>query len=132
MSLYAPDMNSERAIERMEKTAPSALVLTEFSEFELSNGLQLRVFRREITNEQVAAALAGFERHVQTGRIAMRPMTAEIYSTARDLAMRWTHRFGTRALDVLHVASALTLDADSFHTFDKRQATLAKAAGLKI
>ena len=34
--------------------------------------------------------------------------------------------------DLLHVALALTLGATEFLTFDARQATLAKAAGLKV
>jgi len=37
---------------------------------------------------------------------------------------------GTSTLDILHVAAAIVLDADSFHTFDDRQKKLAKAAGL--
>jgi len=37
---------------------------------------------------------------------------------------------GTSTLDILHVAAAIVLDADSFHTFDNRQKKLAKASGL--
>jgi len=39
---------------------------------------------------------------------------------------------GYRAFDVLHVATALTLSARVFLTFDGDQAALAKAAGLKV
>ena len=41
-----------------------------------------------------------------------------------------TPRLGTRTLDVLHVVSALALQADTFYTFDTRQAKLAAAEGL--
>jgi hypothetical protein len=39
---------------------------------------------------------------------------------------------GGSALDILHVACALILRADTFLTFDKRQAKLARAAGLSV
>jgi len=39
---------------------------------------------------------------------------------------------GTRTLDVLHVASALALQADTFHTFDTRQAKQAAAERLLV
>jgi predicted nucleic acid-binding protein len=38
--------------------------------------------------------------------------------------------FGS-TLDTLHIACALELTAESFWTFDERQARLAKAVGLK-
>jgi hypothetical protein len=41
-------------------------------------------------------------------------------------------RLGMRTLDTLDVASALELKAESFWSFDQRQAKLAEAAGLKI
>jgi hypothetical protein len=37
-----------------------------------------------------------------------------------------------RSFDLLHVGLAVTLGATDFLTFDARQATLAKAAGLKV
>jgi predicted nucleic acid-binding protein len=39
-------------------------------------------------------------------------------------------REGARALDILHVAVALELQAASFFTFDRRQARLARSEGL--
>lgn len=39
---------------------------------------------------------------------------------------------GTRSLDILHVATALVLGCQTFHTFDTRQGKLARAAGLKV
>jgi hypothetical protein len=37
-----------------------------------------------------------------------------------------------RALDALHVASALALAADDSYTFNRDQAQLARAAGLRV
>jgi predicted nucleic acid-binding protein len=39
---------------------------------------------------------------------------------------------GTRAIDLLHVACALTLESELFLTTDARQARLAKAEKLKV
>jgi predicted nucleic acid-binding protein len=51
---------------------------------------------------------------------------------AERLSTSYSERFGTRSLDILHVAAALVLGVKEFHTFDTRQAKLAKAAGLKV
>lgn len=48
-----------------------------------------------------------------------------------ELSRTHTAKLGTRALDVLHVASALELGARTFVSYDTRQAALAKAVGLK-
>jgi predicted nucleic acid-binding protein len=130
-SLYLTDANSERATAIVERLAPPWFIITEFSRFELINALRLRVFRGELTHTASQQAESVFESHVKEGLMIDRLMVAEVYSAACELAQRWTHRLGTRALDVLHVASALVLEADSFHTFDGRQARLGKAAGLK-
>jgi predicted nucleic acid-binding protein len=39
---------------------------------------------------------------------------------------------GTRSLDVLHVATAVTLGAKHFVTYDERQGALAKVVGLTL
>jgi predicted nucleic acid-binding protein len=43
-----------------------------------------------------------------------------------------TATVGARALDVLHVASALTLGRTTFVTYDERQAALARATGMRV
>jgi predicted nucleic acid-binding protein len=62
----------------------------------------------------------------------MSPLPEAVYAEARLLVSRWTAKLGTRTLDILHVAAALSLRAEAFHTFDERQRKLAKAAGLRI
>jgi predicted nucleic acid-binding protein len=51
---------------------------------------------------------------------------------ANQLSAAHTERMGLRAIDILHVASALTLESELFLTTDGRQALLAKAEGLKV
>jgi len=61
----------------------------------------------------------------------MRPLPDGIYSESKSLASAWTAKLGTLRLDIIHVASALALQADTFYTFDDRQASLARAVGLR-
>jgi predicted nucleic acid-binding protein len=51
---------------------------------------------------------------------------------AAKLSAAHTERLGARAIDLLHVACALTLESELFLTTDTRQAQLAKAEGLKV
>ena len=52
--------------------------------------------------------------------------------TAADLSRRHTPLLGTRSLDVLHVASALTLGMTGLVTYDDRQAKLVRAVKLRL
>lgn len=51
---------------------------------------------------------------------------------AVKLSASHTERLGARAIDLLHVACALTLESELFLTTDVRQARLAKAEGVKV
>ena len=57
---------------------------------------------------------------------------AKVYSLAEELSSQYTIRGGYRSFDVLHVATAIHLKAGRLITFDKPQAALARAAGLKV
>jgi predicted nucleic acid-binding protein len=48
------------------------------------------------------------------------------------LSLRHSAKFGTRTLDLLHVASALILKPEVFYTFDERQRKLARAQQLRV
>ena len=111
---------------------PLPLVVTPFGELELANALQLRLFRRELLAAQTRAAYAAFRDDVTGGILVIKPMSEEVYAQARQLARRWTRTLGTRTLDIIHVASAMALGAETFHTFDERQRRLAKAVKLTV
>jgi predicted nucleic acid-binding protein len=128
-SLYMPDSNSARAAQRMRRL-PLPLLIGSLGEVELSNAFRLRVFRSEMRSAEARAGLAAFHEDLRNGIIAVKPMTDQMFAAAERLASRWTARLGTRTLDILHVACAIALDAESFHTFDARQRRLAAAAGL--
>ena len=106
--------------------------MTALGELELVNAVQLRLFRKDIRPSEARAAHAAFSADLHGGVFAMQALSEEIFVNAIQLASRWTADIGTRSLDIIHVAAAVALHADMFHTFDDRQRKLARAAGLVV
>ena len=131
VSLYTPDANSRRAAEQVG-AIDGSIWLTPFGELELSNALELRLFRRELTASAIKAAHSGFDEDLESGVFSRQPMPVGVFARAGQLARRHTARLGVRTLDVLHVASALMLSATDFYTFDRNQSKLARAQGLLV
>ena len=131
-SLYAPDAHTRRAVARMTRQA-LPLPFTWLHQLEFRNALRLRVFRREITGVQRDASLNTMLADLAGGVLAVAaPPLAEVMTEAERLSALHSEALGTRSLDILHVASAVVLGQSEFLTFDHRQATLARAAGLKV
>jgi predicted nucleic acid-binding protein len=131
VSLYILDANSQRAATQI-KRATLPILLTSFGELELANALFLRVFRKELAASKARAAHALVRKDIADGVFQWKPLSGDMFEKARQIAQRRTPQLGTRTLDVLHVASALVLEADSFYTFDRTQAKLASAEGLRV
>ncbi len=130
-SLYAPDAHTARAALRMKRQA-LPLPFTWLHQLELRNALRLRVFRREITASQRDASLNLMLSDLANGvLIATSPPLNEVMTEAERLSALHSEKLGTRSLDILHVASALVLGRSDFLTFDLRQGSLAREAGLK-
>jgi len=110
-----------------------ALPLTSFHELEFINAIHLKQFRTEITLEKTRLIMSRFEEHEKSG-IYYRPHLdwSAIFINAIELSKKHSSGIGSRALDILHVASALSINADRFLTLDSRQTRLATLAGLKI
>lgn len=118
----------QRLIERQDDPLP----IWEIQEMELTNALRLKVFWKEITEAQADEQLGLFADRKRRGLY----FTPELSRSAlmahfRDLS-RHTPAMACRTMDILHVACALTLEADSFLSFDRRQVELAEKAGLMI
>ena len=128
-SLYAPDANSAAAAKRMT-TAELPVLLTSLGELELFNALHRRLFRKELSATEIKAASAAFRSDVHAGVFELMAVAPEVYARALRLVRKHTPRLGARSLDILHVASALVLGADTFLTFDQTQRKLAQAEGL--
>jgi len=131
VSLYTPDANSASAAAQMKRLR-TPLFLTPFGEVELLNALELRIFRREITPTEIKAARAAFRDDIKTGVYALTPLPGAAFEKAKEIASRHTPKLGSRTLDILHVATALVLGADTFFSFDQCQRRLAIAVGFRI
>lgn len=131
LKLYLNEPES-RAMARWRAKHAGALALTHHGRVELTNGLALAVHRRLIAEAVFEAALAALDDDFATGRYRQSEILwRSALKRAGELSRRHTRAFGTRSLDVLHVACALELGLPRFVTFDERQRKLAKAVGLK-
>jgi hypothetical protein len=131
-SLYAPDAHTARAVARMRRqTLP--LPFTWLHQLEFRNAIRLRVFRGEITPAQRDASLNMLLGDLAAGvLLAASPPLTDVMIEAERLSALHSETFGTRSLDILHVAAALVLGGTQVLTFDTRQAALARAAGMKV
>ena len=131
ISLYSLDANSAAAVQTMQASTGERYI-TVLGELEVVNALQLRLFRKELSATQVQSSLDDFEKDMRDGVFLLRPLAEQVFARAHQLARQTTARLGTRTADLLHVASALQLEADYLYTFDQQQRRLARTLGLKL
>lgn len=132
LSLVAQDAHTAPA--KAWRGRSAALVMTtDLAVFEAENALRNLQLRGGMDEKEAASArlapstliLGGFiVPHVVRPRL----LTAE----ARRLAAHFSPGVPHGRLDVLHVAAARVLKADTLATFDKNQRALAESAGLKV
>ncbi|SRR6266704_2304392 len=96
------------------------------------NAVGLRLFRKELRLGEAKKVYDLFREDIEQGVVQIVALPAAAYQRAEQIARRHTPLLRTRTLDVLHVAGALVLKADTFYTFDQKQAGLATAVGLTI
>ncbi|MGA1842344.1 MAG: type II toxin-antitoxin system VapC family toxin [bacterium] len=132
VKLYIKEAYS-REVSNWLRENNESIPLTKLHELEFINALQLKQFRDEVTADEIRLILSRFEDHEKKG-IYYRPIIdwTNIFLNAIDLSKNHTGNIGSRSLDILHVASALSLQGDQFLTFDGRQSKLASNAGLKV
>jgi predicted nucleic acid-binding protein len=137
-ALYRPQENSLAADAFLERTSEpvhvSSLVLFEFRQ---STRFQVFRFSKDRTQgfskREAQRMLAALEENIASGAVAIVPVDwKEVHSTAEQLSSRHTTTGGHRALDILHLATAIHLKAPQFLTFDDNQSSLTKAAGLDV
>ena len=131
-TVYSPEAGSIKALRLMQRLR-EPLPFTLLHRHELRNGIRLRVFRKEISVEQRKAAFSEIDSDLAENVLVHTPIPwTDTFRAAEDLAALHTEALGVRGFDLLHVGLAVALGATDFLTFDTRQASLAKAAGLKI
>ncbi len=114
------------------KTNNQAIPLTRFHELEFINAIQLKQFRA-ITENETELVISRFHGHEKIG-VYYRPQLEwpNVFNLAMGLSKNFSNALGSRSLDILHVASAISIKVDKFLTLDRRQSELARSAGLKI
>lgn len=109
------------------------LPVTPHGRVEMINALALAAHRGFINTTAYQGAQAALDDDFEQGRYHLANLLwRAALKRAADLSRQFTPEFGTRSLDVLHVASALELGLKRFVTFDGRQGQLARATGLKV
>lgn len=132
VSLYGRDLNSFIAVSLLKEHQPVFLV-TPFVETEFTCIVFAITARpKGWTVNEARAMEENFAHDLQSGVWQWEDFPLEAWARARELSRRHGPALGCRALDALHVASALALASDDFYTFDRNQAKLARAAGLKV
>jgi predicted nucleic acid-binding protein len=130
--LYVHD-DVSRAFCAWRGRLPGSLPLTLFGRAELVNSIALAVFRKDITKDAGLAAMADLESDLRAGRFHVADLLwRRALDRTAELSQTYTARLGTRTLDVLHVASAAVLGCKTLVTYDRRQAALARAVGLRL
>lgn len=131
LKLYLHEPES-RSMAAWRSRLGGALAVTLFGRVELVNGIGLAAWRRIISKSAHKAALAALDDDFAQGRLLLVDLLwRAALRTAEDIGRERTPLLGCRSLDILHVASALTLKRRYFLTFDERQRKLARAVGLK-
>ena len=132
VSLYIQDAHTESA-QKYLAVHSNSLILTSFSKTETQHAIRTLAFRKLITVGEMTQGLIHLERAQDEGVYELRlSEPEELFQKASQLSNRHALEYGVRYLDMLHVASALLLNAKRFLTFDLRQRKFAKALGLDV
>lgn len=135
---YREQENSDAADAfRAELTAP--LPYSRLLEFEFRQAVELQVWLHDqdrtkgYTRREADLMLADWESDIAAGLNVLVPVDHDrVLGLALELARQHTARGGHRTLDILHVATAVHLQAETFLTFDTRQRALADRLGLRV
>lgn len=131
-SLYGSDAHSQRAVAwAAQNTFP--LRLNSLSHFEFGNAIRFSEFRRASPVGSAAQYWASFEAAIAQGRLIVATSNlANVIDEGKRLSSLYTLNEGHRGFDILHVASALLMNATHFLTFDANQRKLAEIEGLLV
>ena len=129
-SAYLKDIHSLEVARRLA-LRPNVLV-TPFHRAEVANAIFQQVFRGRLSDMEAQLAFTIFDADCDAGVWLFASLPEKAFLVCVELARKHVAVLGARTLDTLHVAAALELKADSFWTFDARQAGMARAAGLTV
>jgi predicted nucleic acid-binding protein len=132
VKLYAPEAETA-AVAEYVRSLKEALPFSRLHAIEVKNALRLKVYRKESPARPVSLAIRLIEKDV-SARVLERPELdwPEVFRKADELSKRFASRWGSRSLDLLHVASCMLIGCRDFLSYDERQVVVAKKAGLHV
>ena len=129
-SLVLHDANTAAAKTYLRRHQES-LILTPWQRYELRNAVRLSVWRDNCPLTLANGALEQIDADITGGSLSETAIDwTDVIERAEGLSALHTTTVGVRSLDLFHVASAISLKVKIFLTFDARQFSAAKAAGL--
>ena len=133
VALYIPQESSGDAIRFMQRYE-RALPFTPWHRLEARNAIRIAVFKKLIESFQAKAQLKQMEVDLREATLLTHePLDwVDVLRQAEKLGATHNERVGCRSSDLFHVASARKLGCDVFLTFDGKQTSMAKAAGLTV
>lgn len=142
LRLVTGEVDSPQVIAEYRRLGAPKLFYLPLHVLEVRNAILQRAFHQRRSIASGERAHVARERDTALSRLehlVARHMLLEVeldlgaaINRATKLSSAHTERIGARAIDLLHVASALTLECEQFLTTDSRQAQLAKAEGMKV
>ena len=137
-ALYREQDNSKTA-DAYRKAMTEILPVTSLALFEFRQSVRFQTWLHQKDASKGYGRMAGLkmladlQSDLDAGLVEIIPLDwAKVHSRAEQLSAQHTGKAGHRAFDILHVATALELEAKQFLTFDAGQSALAKAVGLKV
>jgi len=137
-ALYRLQVNSNEAAAYFA-AMPEPLEVTTLLLYEFRQAVrfQIRLHRHDPTKGYPRAEgtkmLADLKTDLTSGDVVTVPGPwPQIHLAAERLSELYTDAHGNRAMDILHVATAIELGAKEFLTFDANQKKLAEAEGLVV
>ena len=137
-ALYRSQDNSAAARKHYDAMT-EALTISGLLAFEFRQSMRWQTWlhaqdsKKGIPAKEADQALADLESNLASVALEMATVDwADVHRIAERLSATYTKANGHRAIDVLHVATALHLGAEELLTFDANQRKLATAEGLKV
>ncbi len=109
------------------------LTVSRLALFEAENAIRSLPLARKCSRADARWAVEKMQRARLEGLIECREVPVRrLYPAARRLSAHYGETRSYGAMDIIHVASALELGAETFLSFDGRQRELAEAEGLQV
>ncbi len=132
VALYLNEPDSLRADATCAAVSPPVL-LSEWHRAEIANAFRRAVLHGRITDAQAAQLWQDFNADIAAGRFLIVALNyTTVLACVLSLSETHTATLGTRTLDLIHIATALEIQATDFLSFDQRQRQAASAEGLNV